>query len=228
MKAILWTIACFFLISASTSLGGINLVSGPGTLVLNPVSMFYTADAYGTNTVFYWAERTNHLLTSDLVVSILPPLTFPGFSTAHSNDNSLTVATGTLVDSYYIHFDPVGGSTVATFSFDAPILGLITNDLAVNDHFLFSDFLIDPLVPAGNIPFAHFDNRGIEPSINSDFIRWLNPFTIQVHLDASSPGDQIRILTSFTPTPEPTAILAVCIAMIGTAKFARIARRVSA
>lgn len=210
-----------------TSMGGIHLLAGPGTLVINPASMFYTADAYESPPPFFWTERTNHTLTADLVVSILPPVTFPNLSIAHSNDNSLTIANGTIVDSYYIHFDPVGGTTVATFSFDAPILGLVTNarDSAPNDHFMMSDYLIDPAVPGANLPAGHYDLRGIEPSINSDFIRWLNPFTIEVHLGASSPGDQIRIVTAFEPVPEPSAVLALGLASLGLVAVRKKRRR---
>ena len=207
----LQTVAVFALaLSARSTLAGITPTGGPTSLVANPINQRYYADAYNVDLALYWTERTNQTLASDLVVSILPPGSFPT-DTVHVNDNSLLVPQGTLVDSYYLVWDPSGGSVVASFHFDDPIVGLITNSRdsnPIDDHFLLSDFLVDSSVPAINLPTGHYNARGIEPG-NGDFIRWLGPNDIELHIGASIPGDHIRVITSRVPEPASLTLLAL-------------------
>jgi hypothetical protein len=209
-------VALSILVVTSHSLAaGISLVSGPGTLVVNPNNQRYNADPYNIDMVFYWTEQSPHTLANDLVVSVLPPGSFPTDTNSHSVDNSLTIAQGTIIDSFLLNYDPQSSSTVATFAFDDPIVGLITNSgtSEADDHFRLSDYLINPLVPGANIPATHYDARGIELGVGSDFVRWLSPTQIEIHLDAGTPGDQIRVITS--PVPEP-ASLALLLAGLAT------------
>ena len=203
-------IALTALFCAAPTFAGIVGTGGPTQLIANPVNQRYGPDAYNIDIALYWPERANQTLASDLVVSILPPPTFPT-DTVHVNDNSLSVPQGTVVDSYFIVWDPQGGSVVASFHFDDTIVGLITNSRdnnPVDDHFILSDFLTDPAVPAANLPPGHFDARGIEPG-NGDFIRWLSPKDIELHIGASIPGDHIRVITSRgVPEPASLALLA--------------------
>jgi hypothetical protein len=192
---------------ASPALAGITGTGGPTQLVVNPANQRYYPDPYNIDTlVFYWPERAAVTLTSDLVVSIQPPGSFPTDSTSHYDDNLHVVPNGTLVDSYLINYDPQGSSVGASFHFDDPIVGLITNSrdtFPADDHFVLSDFLISPAVPLGNLPGAHYDARGIEPS-TGDMVRWLSPNDIEIRIGASTPGDQIRVITS--PVPEPASL----------------------
>jgi hypothetical protein len=203
---------CAVLVTAGQTFGAITFVSGgPVMNLTNPTQMKYTGDAYNFNKVFYWTERTSFNLASDLVVSILPPTTFITDSTTHYDDNTHFIPSGTTVDSYYAYWDPQSGGTITRFQFDDPIVGIITNprdSAPADDHFMLSDYLIDPLVPSGNIPATHFDARGSEP-LSGDFIRWLSPTVIELWFGAGDPGDQIRILTS--PVPEPTCLLTLAL-----------------
>ena len=187
---------------------GITAVSGPTNLIAAPANMRYTADAYNNPNVQYWVERENHVLANDLVISMLPPGSFPTNVTSHFNNNDNRILAGTAIDSYYLYYDPQSGDAVARFQTDRPILGLITNEhtSAANDHFMLSDFLINPLVPSGNIPAAHFEARGLEIGAN-EFVRWIGPNDIEVHLGATSPGDQIRVITAAVPEPATFAAL---------------------
>ncbi|MBX7132520.1 MAG: PEP-CTERM sorting domain-containing protein [Fimbriimonadaceae bacterium] len=187
---------------------GITALGGPTTLITAPASMKYTANAYNTATVNYWVERENHLLANDLVISMLPPVSFPTNVTSHFNNNDNKIVAGTAIDSYYLYFDPSSGDAVARFQTDRTILGLITNERnnAANDHFMLSDYLINPLVPSGNIPASHFEARGMEIGAN-EYVRWLAPNQIEVHLSATNPGDQIRIITAAVPEPATLAAL---------------------
>ena len=199
------------LLAVQQARAAVSLISGPGTPVANPNNQRYYADPYNVDAVFYWTERTSYTLPADLVVSILPPGSFPADSTSHSNDNSLTVPSGSTIDSYLLNYDPQSGSVVARFHFDDPIAGLITNsrDTAANDHFMLSDYLINPLVPPANIPTAHYDARGIEPDAG-DYVHWFGPNDIELHIGASSPGDQVRVITmAQAPEPATVAVLAL-------------------
>ena len=181
---------------------GITAISGPTNLVAAPGSMKYTANAYNNANVQYWVEQENVTLANDLVISMLPPGSFPANVTSHFNNNLNKILAGTAIDSYYLYYDPAEGSAVARFRTDRPILGLITNERgsAGDDHFMLSDFLINPLVPSGNIPAAHFEARGLEIGSN-EFVRWFAPNDIEVHLNATNPGDQIRVITAAVPEP---------------------------
>ena len=190
-------------VAATAAQAGVMAISGPTNLITDPNQMKYKADAYQTNTYNYWMEQQGHTLANNLVVSILPPGGYPVNSTTHSGNGSLTIAAGTMVDSHYFYYDPTGStSAVARFKFDAPILGIISNETAgaASDHFLMSDFLMNPAVPVANQAVTHFTARGLEIGANDDFIRWIAADEIELHFTAASPGDQIRVLTA---VPEP-------------------------
>lgn len=193
-----------FAVLAGASQAILIPVSGATNLVTNPANMKYKADAYGVPVTQYWSERQNVTLANDLVVSMFAPAGFPTNVTNHFNDNDHKIAAGTTINSHYVYFDPASGSTVVRFKTDAPILGLITNErtTAANDHFMLSDYLIDPLVPAGNRSTTHFEARGLEIGSN-EYVRWYANNDIEFHLSASSPADQIRVITA---VPEPSTI----------------------
>lgn len=194
-----------FVIVGQSALAGITTVSGSTHLILNPNNMKYIADAYQLNPVQYWTETENVALATNTVVSILPPVSFPTNSTSHFNNELNTIAAGTRVNSYFVYYDPQSGSTRVRFQTDNPILGLVTNSRVsgVTDHFMLSDFLINPAVPVANRSPVHFDARGLEVS-TSEFITWYAPNDIELNLNAATPGDQLRIITA---VPEPTSVL---------------------
>lgn len=201
-----------FAMIVNSAQAGISLVSGPGNLITNTADMKYVADGYQDTTlkVNYWTERENYTLTQDLVVSILTPGSFPTTFTTHANNNDNKIVSGTKIASYYIYFDPKNTAGVnAKFKFDNNILGIISNERgsAANDHFMLSDYLIDAGVPGANIPGAHFTARGLEIGAN-EFIKFHNAKEIEIDWNASSPGDQIRVITA---VPEPTSMAALAI-----------------
>lgn len=201
-----------FAMAASSAQAGIGLVSGPGNLIVNTADMKYTADAYQdlTPTVNYWTERESYTLSQDLVISIVPPGSFPTTVTTHAGNENNKIANGTKIASYYIYFDPKNATDVsARFKFDNDILGVITNERtsAANDHFMLSDYLIDPGVPGANIPAAHFTARGLEIGTNES-ITFHSAKEIEIDWRASSPGDQIRVITA---VPEPASMAALAL-----------------
>lgn len=200
---------------ATSAQAGISNVSGPGNLITNTADMKYKADAYQdlTAKVNYWTERENYTLTQDLVVSILAPGSFPTTFTTHAGNENNKIANGTQIASYYMYFDPKNALGVnAKFKFDNNILGIVTNERtsAANDHFMLSDYLIDPGVAAGNKSAAHFTARGLEIGAN-EFIKFHSAKEIEIDWNASSPGDQIRVITA---VPEPASMAALAIGAV--------------
>ena len=175
------------------------LIAGPG--------VGYTPDFFDDTTlvVHGWDEVQSFALTSNIDVDITTPGTY-------SSVGSLTpgiLLAGTVVNSHTLYFDPVGGSAVAGFQFDGTIIGVIVQDaLSPADRFLASDFLIPGSVPFGNIPGAHFAARGVELGNNTDSVQ-VFANAIRVDLDAGSPGDQIRVLTTVVPEPATLCVTAL-------------------
>lgn len=216
MKGLKLAIAAGIATMTLNAFAGIHHVSGPAFHITNPNDMKYRADAYGSTNVKFWTERENHPLANDLVVSMWPPVSFPTNVTSHFENNDNKIAAGTMIDSYYLYFDPRSSeNAVARFRFDMPILGLISNERnnAANNHFMLSDYLIDPAVPAGNKSTSHFNARGLEIGSN-EYVRWIAANEIEVHLRASSPGDQIRVITQAVPEPASMTALGLGLAAL--------------
>lgn len=187
----------------------ITPISGDYLAVPNPADQKYIQNAYNDPDpapVRYWTERTNYTLSSDLVISRFAPVVFPTTINSHPNNNDSKILAGTAIRVHYFYFDPASDSVVARFKFDDPILAIITNERgnATNDHFMLSDYLINPLVPVANKPASHFGERGLE--ISGDHVIFHAANEISVDWTASSPGDQMRIITA---VPEPGSVIAV-------------------
>ena len=192
---------------------GVTLVSGTGNLITNPNDMKYKANAYQdlTAQVNFWQEQEAYTLSSNLVVSMLPPASFPFTNTSHFNVNTNVISSGTKIASYYFYFDPKNTLDIeATFKFTNKILGIVSNERnnAANDHFELSDYLIPGAVPTANKVTGWFEARGLEISSTVDTVRWLNDRELKFNWRASSPGDQLRVITA-VPEPASMATLAI-------------------
>jgi hypothetical protein len=201
------TISLCLLLTATMSVpASLISVAGSGDILIAGPGVGYTGDFFGDPTLVIhgWDEVQNYTLPSNLAVSITTLGTFN--STA-----SLTpgfIPAGTIINSHTFFYDPaIGGSTVAAFQFDTPILGVIVDSEAPPDLLLTSDFLIPGSVPAANIPTTHFAARGLEIGINIDHLN-VSATGVQLFLSAGSPGDQLRVITA-APEPGSGAIIAV-------------------
>jgi hypothetical protein len=185
------TISLCMLLGATISVpASLISVVGSGNILTAGPGVGYTADFFGDPTLVIhgWDEVQNYTLPSNLAVNITTLGTFN--STA-----SLTpgfIPAGTVINSHTFFYDPaVGGSTVAAFQFDTPILGVIVDSETPPDLLLTSDFLI----------------RGIEIGINIDHLN-VSATGVQLFLSAGSPGDQLRVITA-APEPSAGAVIAV-------------------
>jgi hypothetical protein len=197
----------FLLVGAASAHAGLVSVTGAGQ-ILPDASAAYAANAFNDTVAIVnaWNEKQDQTLSADLRVDAFG---VPG-TYGVSNAANLTIAAGTMVDSHYFYFDPKSTKSVGTnannqvtFGFDQKILGLIyTSTSNANSKLKDSDHLI--LV--GSSP-GHFNARGFESG--DDFVTVIDPYTISFKLTASSPGDQIRVVTEAVPEPGTMAALAL-------------------
>jgi hypothetical protein len=193
----------------------ITSVAGSGNILAAGPGVGYTADFFGDATLIIhgWDEVQNYTLPSNLAVNIT---TLGSFSSTASLTPGFIPA-GTMINSHAFYYDPAGGgSTVAAFQFDGPILGVIVDSEAPPDLLFSSDFLIPGVVPSGNIPVTHFAARGIEIGINIDHLN-VNATSVQLFLSAGSPGDQLRVITA-APEPSVAGLVGVCAVLFGMAR----------
>lgn len=185
-------------------------------------SVNYNGSAFNdaaTAKVRYWDEQQNFVLTSALALDS----SLPDPTKTYANGASKTVdinagagpvlSKGTHVNSYYFYFEPAGTQNiVATVTFSANVLGVFvhTSSLAGSDF----------LRAAGPYPKTPaFNNRGMELGKNENLKLSANRRTLTLTLNASNPGDQIRVLTALdaAPVPEPSTLTMAGLAIAGLA-----------
>jgi hypothetical protein len=159
-------------------------------------------DDTGANKVVHgWNELQNVTLDRDVFVDCVNPGVYD-FNSQLGGFNQYRIAKGTVVSSHLLYFDPLNESSVARvcFEFDAPIVGVIVSsdrfhDAAHNnaDYLLDSDFLGHPdaLYPA-----THYEDRGLELNQLDKIALSASGNRLTVYLTASTPGDQIRVITA--------------------------------
>lgn len=184
----------------ASSNAAIVSVSGQGLHMTNLANVGYKANFFNDSATVIrgWNEVQNVALSRSILVDIDSMGTYQNpFASANA-----TIAQGTMISSHTLYFDPAQSrSGVATFTFDAAIIGIITSEGSnlATDKFMQSDFLIPAGVPAANISTTHFNARGLE--FGPEVVTWTAPNILTVDLAASNPGDQIRVITQAVPEP---------------------------
>lgn len=179
--------------------------TGDAQVVTPPASV--VPPAYVEDGVIHvFEEQSGVALTSDLTADMTVPYTTynpPGVPPWNPSTTGRTlgiVPLGTVVNSYYLHFDPATfGGVLGSVTFDEPILAVIaegdeTSYTAVNDP---PGDTLGPTNYLGDltVPTLYPDNDeflGIEDG--PDRVR-LFESTLEVAFGAGSPGDRVRVLT---------------------------------
>jgi hypothetical protein len=137
------------------------------------------------------------------------------------NLNGSVIPAGTMVDVYYVIFDPAGQVRQrATVTFDVPILGVAYSSRKIRK----TDFLGKP-----GTEYARFSHRGFEAGPGTsrhDKIR-VSEFSIDFNVRASDPGDAVRVIVAHVPIPEPSTALLMGAGCAGLAAL-RARRRAAA
>lgn len=129
-------------------------------------------DNFNTCHLYAFDEDQNILLDQDIWVDI-------------GGQNGV-IPKGTIVASHYVFFDSIDGVHHGYVDFDAPILGVATQPLTLDE----TDFLANT-----QVNYISTDLRGLEPG---DYV-WVdadNPNRLWVYWAGSSPGDYIRVFTA--------------------------------
>ena len=147
-------------------------------------------DNYQSPNLFGFDESQNTTLTSAL-----------------TPDVGSALASGTVVASHYVFFDPTSGRVTGTVDFDSDILAILTSAT--------TEAATDYLAQTG-VTYLSLALRGLEAG---DSVSISGARQITFNATASTPGDYVRVLTKFSPgaVPEPGGIALVAAAMAGLA-----------
>ena len=116
--------ALVLLLAASPAAAAVIGTSGGVTEIGAPASTLQNARESNTQIVLF-AEQASVTLGTALSVDVTAPGTYNGGSPPAAGSGS--IAAGTRVDSYFVHFDRVNGNAVVggSVTFDSDILGVI-------------------------------------------------------------------------------------------------------
>lgn len=194
-------------IISGTVTGGTAFAAGGGFVKLTPPlsNPFGPPNSVGNNTfqsanLYGFDEDQNIPISSALTVDV-----------------GTAPASGTVVASHYIFFDPGPSQTiVGTVNFDADVIGIMTSTATLAA----SDFLANT-----GVTYLNPGLRGLEAG---DSVTISGTRQIRFATQASSPGDYVRVLTQFSPiagTPEPNGALLLGTGLIALAAALRRKRR---
>lgn len=179
-------------------------VSGAVTEATPPINL--TDGNWQSSTeIRAFQEQQDYVLPQAVSVDITVPGTSP--NSTSSNLSPGTIPAGTVVDSYFLHFDPVGKpknpvELTGSIKLDEPIIGIIAED----DTLTSSNSVL-------GIQGDAYPDAGLELNPagggTGDVLTWeADNQTVDVDWRASSASDNIRIITEASPVPEPsTAVL---------------------
>jgi hypothetical protein len=184
-----------------SALAGIVSTTGAVEVVSPPADVRLSAFE-NDSVVRVFAERQGHTLATNLAADI----TVPGTSPLPADPTNLnlspgTLPSGTVVDSFYLHFDPPGISDrlEGSLIFDRDVLGLMTLANALTGSHV-------ELGVAGTIygsgPLEHSHPEFPDFVTLSDDRR-----TVSFSINAGMGHDSIRIVTSAVPEPGTALLL---------------------
>ena len=236
---------CFKLISAAIVIilpisvnAAILNITGNITEISSPLSVESGALESSTSS-FVFAEQQSYLLTSDLAVDL---------DMSSSSFGAGSILSGTKVNSYFFHFDPLGDSNIkdelsnisvgeGVITFDSPILGVIWTGAACSSPCPESPMNLDAsdyLGATGTVYPTNGFERGLE---NDDYYLFntfehdaltitTDPATTLIIIAHTYPAayDQLRIITA-APVPIPPTIWLLgsgLLSLIGLAKRKRV------
>jgi len=177
------------------------LASGSGALTITGATLVEAPDElrrdqFDSDEVIYFPEAEAYTL-----------------ETALELENGTVLAAGTVVDSYYVVYDPPRRTWLeTTLEFDIPILGFVS----LGSQLRATDFLGAP-----GTDYGRFSHRGFESAPGTsrrDSIEVAaDGFSIDFLVRANSPGDALRLVTPHVeaPIPEPATFLLVAAGLTG-------------
>jgi len=151
-----------------------------------PESAVYDHQLEDNKAIQGWWERVNYVLPSDVTVDISEPGRY-----TKRRQTVKVIPAGTMVNSFFTHYDRVGKSPSVTTSgavtFGTDIIGIICLDAAL-------DATDDVLGYPGTTYHTGRGSRGFENVEVAVFEQDRRTFTME-HYQITSPGEEVRILT---------------------------------
>lgn len=175
-------------------------------------------DQTQSNTDIRLIQEQTLTLASDLTVDRANPYGLSGTFGPNAGAGNQTIAAGTEITSYLLHFDPVTAGTTANgiYTFDQEIVGLVfvPAKLDATDTLLGLSSIIYPTDPGAQTT----QHRGALNEATDQLIISADRRTIDLTMFAGGNGsiDQIRILTAqAVPEPGGMALFAMAAAALG-------------
>lgn len=182
--------------------GATTITGDANTIIVNPAPTSVATNSHTSNIKIYgWAEQQGYTLTQNLVIDANTAGSYNGGGTYATS----TISSGTIVNSFLLHYDKQSGNPTITakFTFDSQILGLIftTARLDASD-------LLRPVGQSMNVG----GNRGLDDPGDVVISNDLRTVTF---IAGGTNIDQVRIITDTAAIPEPGTY-----ALIGTGMMA--------
>jgi hypothetical protein len=189
---------------------GIVSVSGATELVLNPPTSFIANTWESDTSIRVFAELTG--------VALSQPISIDISATGQANSNALlspaVLPIGTQVESYYVHYDPVGTTNIVnqsgSLTFDSNVIGILigtVNGTSVNSSDPNSLTLSTPFL--GRPGFAYSDQITEFYNMSDSITLSADRRTVSYFFTAQILGDSIRIVTAPSSVPEPMSMTLV-------------------
>ncbi|MDJ0660362.1 MAG: Ig-like domain-containing protein, partial [Crocosphaera sp.] len=175
-----------------------NAILESGTIVetigntteIAPPSSITLGSLESNSEAFVFLEQSGLVLPSDLDVNI----TLPGNVTGSGSTSPGTVASGTVINSYFLHFDPIARNTATisgSITFNSDVIGVIFgNNLLNNTDSLLgaSDTIYSTGLSDRAVDIAYYDDLALSEDLR----------TLSFDLRASDFVDQLRVITEAT------------------------------
>lgn len=156
-------------------------------------------------------ERAGVVLGSDVSADV----TSPGVVDEAIDLTPGTIAAGSLVDSYLLHFDPesVSGTSTGSITFDRDILGIlvVTSSLDATDAGLGALATTYQLDDFRGIEGPGFDTFGVDVNDVVSFLPDLR--TVRFDFATTTRIDEIRVVTE-APEPSTAALFVLALAAL--------------
>ncbi len=175
-------------------------VSRTGAVVVAAPPLSVVQGSTESNTeIKAFAERFNHVLP----VAVNTNITAPGTYFVGAALTPGPVPAGTVINSYFVHFDPVGSAAinrraVGSVTFPQEILGLVVLDATIEAS--------DATLGAADTLYSNELSHGVDLTLAGSVDRMTlsaDRRTITLDLTASTQTDHFRVITVGTPAPSP-------------------------